>query len=94
MHTKDAIKNGETQQRIFVLSAWREATYLFTEEEKAVLAMTEEVTLISNNGLSEETYQKALKHFTKNQVAQIIMAIITINAWNRIAVSTHLHIGE
>lgn len=56
--------------------------------------MTEEVTLISNNGLSEETYQKALKHFTKNQVAQIIMAIITINAWNRIAVSTHLHIGE
>ncbi len=94
MHTKDAIKNGETQQRIFVLSAWREATYLFTEEEQAVLAMTEEITLISNNGLSEETYQKALKHFTKNQVAQIIMAIITINAWNRIAVSTHLHIGE
>lgn len=94
MHTKDAIKNGETQQRIFVLSAWREATYLFTEEEQAVLAMTEEVTLISNNGVSEETYQKALKHFTKNEVAQIIMAIITINAWNRIAVSTHLHIGE
>ncbi|ATL42509.1 carboxymuconolactone decarboxylase family protein [Elizabethkingia sp. HX WHF] len=94
MHTKDAIKNGETQQRIFVLSAWKEATYLYTEEEQAVLAMTEEVTLISNNGVSEETYQKALKHFTKNQVAQIIMAIITINAWNRIAVSTHLHIGE
>lgn len=58
MHTKDAIKNGETQQRIFVLSAWREATYLYTEEEQAVLAMTEEVTLISNNGVSEETYQK------------------------------------
>lgn len=72
MHTKDAIKNGETQQRIFVLSAWREATYLFTEEEQAVLAMTEEVTLISNNGLSEETYQKALKHFTKTKLHRLL----------------------
>lgn len=92
MHTRDALKAGETEQRIFVLSAWREAGDLFTEEEKAVLAMTEEITLIHQKGLSEETYQKAAKAFTGNQITQIIMAIITINAWNRIAVSTHLPI--
>jgi len=93
MHTKDALKNGETHQRIFILSAWKEATEFFTEEEQAALAMTEEITLIHQNGLSEETYQKASKVFSENQIAQIMMAIITINAWNRIAVSTHLKIG-
>jgi len=94
MHTKDALKYGETQQRIFVLSAWREAAYLYTDEEQTVLAMAEEITLIHQNGLTDETYQKATEFFTENQIAQIIMAIVTINAWNRIAVSTHLHIGE
>ncbi|HLV47210.1 MAG TPA: carboxymuconolactone decarboxylase family protein [Flavobacterium sp.] len=94
MHTKDALKYGETQQRIFVLSAWREAKYLYTDEEQTVLAMAEEITLIHQNGLTDETYQKATEFFTENQIAQIIMAIVTINAWNRIAVSTHLHIGE
>ncbi|UKB84971.1 carboxymuconolactone decarboxylase family protein [Chryseobacterium sp. MEBOG06] len=94
MHTKDAIKYGETPQRIFILSAWREAKELFTEEEQALLAMTEEITLISQNGLTEETYQKAIAIFDEAQIAQIIMAIITINAWNRIAVSTHLPIAK
>lgn len=92
MHTRDALRIGETSQRIFVLSAWRESGDLFTEEEKAVLAMTEEITLIHQKGLSEETYRQVTKVFSDNQVAQIIMAIITINAWNRIAVSTHLPI--
>ena len=91
MHTKDALKNGETQQRIFLLSAWREAN-LFSEEEKVILALTEEITLIHNNGLSDVTYQKALGLFGKNYLAQMIMAVVTINAWNRIAVSTHLEI--
>ena len=94
MHTKDALKNGETNQRIFLLSAWKEAKYLFTEEEQTVLTMTEEITLIHKNGLSDETYKKATEFFTEEQIAQIIMAIVTINAWNRIAVSTHLQIGE
>ncbi|CAG5017204.1 hypothetical protein DYBT9275_05723 [Dyadobacter sp. CECT 9275] len=92
MHTKDAIKNGETYQRIFLLSAWREATKFFTEEEQTVLAMTEEITLIHQKGLTGETYQQATKFFTETQIAQIIMAIVTINAWNRIAVSTHQQI--
>lgn len=89
MHTKDALKYGETTKRIFLLNAWRE-TQLFTEEEKAILAITEEITLISNKGLSDETYKKAEQFFDKNQIAQIIMAVVTINAWNRIAISTQL----
>ncbi len=93
MHTKDALKYGETTQRIFVMSAWRE-THLFSEEEKTLLAMTEEITLIAKKGLSDKTYKKATEFFNENQIAQIIMAIITINAWNRIAISTHLQIPE
>lgn len=87
MHTSDALKQGETEQRIFLLNAWKE-TELFTEEEKVVLAITEEVTLISQNGLSDKTYQQAEKLFNGNYIAQIIMAVVTINAWNRIAIST------
>jgi alkylhydroperoxidase family enzyme len=87
MHTTDALKQGETAQRIFLLNAWKE-TGLFTEEEKIILAITEEVTLISQNGLSDETYRKAEQLFDGNQIAQIIMAVVTINAWNRIVIST------
>ena len=87
MHTSDALKQGETAQRIFLLNAWKE-TGLFTEEEKAILAITEEVTLISQDGLSDETYRKAEQLFNGNQIAQIIMAVVTINAWNRIVIST------
>lgn len=93
MHTKDALKNGETIQRIFLLSAWRE-TSLFTEEEKAVLAITEEVTLIHNQGLSDKTYQKAEAVLDKNYIAQTIMAVATINVWNRIAISTQMEPGK
>ena len=89
MHTKDAMKLGETNQRIFLLNAWRE-TILFTEEERVILAMTEEITNISQHGLSEETYQKALTLFSENYIAIIILAITTINAWNRIAISSHM----
>ncbi|MGL5234652.1 MAG: carboxymuconolactone decarboxylase family protein [Empedobacter falsenii] len=89
MHTKDAMKLGETNQRIFLLNAWRETT-LFTEEERVILEMTEEITNISQHGLSEETYQKALALFSENYIAIIIIAITTINAWNRIAISSHM----
>jgi AhpD family alkylhydroperoxidase len=87
MHTKDALKHGETTQRIFLLNAWKE-TNLFSEEEKALLAITEEVTLISQHGLTETTYQNALKYFNEETIAQIIMAVVVINAWNRISVSS------
>lgn len=90
MHTKDALSNGETNQRIFLLSAWREASNLYTAQEQVALEMTEEITLIHQQGLETATYQKALKHFTENEVLQLIMAVVTINGWNRIALSTHL----
>lgn len=88
LHTRDAISQGESAQRIFLLNAWRE-TDLFSEEERTILAMTEEITMISKNGLSDETYENASKLFNEEYVGLIIMAIITINAWNRVAISTH-----
>jgi len=88
LHTRDAINQGETMQRIFLLNAWRE-TNLFTAEEKVILAMTEEITLISNAGLSDQTYEKATELFSEEYIGLIILAIITINAWNRIAISTN-----
>ena len=88
MHTKEALKHGESQQRIFLLSAWKE-TDVFTEEERVLLAVTEEVTLVHQKGLSPETYAKAIGLFGEHYLAQMIMAITVINAWNRIAVSTH-----
>lgn len=94
MHTKDALKYGETPQRIFLLSAWRDAKELFTEEEQIILQITEEVTLISQKGLSEEIYQKAKTFFNESQLADIIMAAVVINMWNRIAISTHMPVAK
>lgn len=88
MHIKDALKYGENPQRIHTLSAWRETSF-FTEEEKALLAFTEEVTLIPS-GISASTHKGISAFFTEIQITEIIMAIVTINAWNRIAISTHL----
>lgn len=87
MHSQEALKLGETPRRIFALSAWRESP-LFTEEERVVLQLTEEVTLISKDGVSDDTYHKVLDFFGENVLAQIIMLVIIINSWNRIAVST------
>lgn len=88
MHTTEALEAGEKQQRIFLLSAWRE-TDLFTQEEKTILALTEEVTLIHQHGVSDETYQNARAFFDEKTIAGIISRIVIINAWNRFAVSTH-----
>lgn len=91
MHSADARKIGETEQRLYLLPAWRE-TELFTEKEQAVLALTEEVTLISNH-VSDQTYKQAASLFDEHELAQIIMAIVAINAWNRIAITTKLVVG-
>ncbi|WP_284651965.1 carboxymuconolactone decarboxylase family protein [Flavobacterium terrisoli] len=88
MHTRDARKLGETEQRIYLLNAWRETT-LYTPEEEAILAMTEEITLIQNH-LSQATYDNARKLFDETYIAQIIIMITTINAWNRIAIATEM----
>nr|WP_321412237.1 carboxymuconolactone decarboxylase family protein [uncultured Allomuricauda sp.] len=93
MHTKDALKLGEDSKRLFLLDAWWE-TELFSEEEQVILKATEEITLVHKNGLSTQTYEKAIKLFDEHYLSQIIMAIITINAWNRIAISTHKPIKD
>jgi AhpD family alkylhydroperoxidase len=88
MHTKEARRAGETEQRIYALNAWRDTPF-FSEEERAILALTEEVTLISNH-VTDETYEQAAKVLDEKYLAQVILAIITINAWNRIGIATNL----
>jgi len=88
MHTKEARKAGETEQRIYALNAWRETPY-FTDEERVILALTEEMTLISHH-VSDATYNNAAKLLDGKYLAEVMMAIIIINAWNRIGIATHL----
>ncbi|MGI2294963.1 carboxymuconolactone decarboxylase family protein [Paenibacillus sp. GXUN7292] len=89
LHTKDARKKGETEQRIYALSAWKESNF-FTEKEKSVLALTEAITLINKEQVPDDIYNEVEKHFNKEEIAQLIMSIITINAFNRIAISTRV----
>lgn len=89
MHTRDAMELGETSQRLFLLNAWRE-TELFTEKEKAVLALTEAMTLITNGHVPDEVYKNAEAHLTPNELAAVIMAVVAINGWNRIAITTRM----
>jgi len=91
MHTAEARKIGETEQRIYLLSAWREAD-VFTAAEKALLAFTEEVTLI-NNHVSDETYANAAQHFDEKYLTNILMMVIIINSWNRMAIATGLRVA-
>lgn len=87
MHTRDALKIGETAQRLFLLDAWRE-TDLYTGKERAVLALTESMTLISTNHVPDEIYKEAAAHLTEKELAAVIMAVVAINGWNRIAITT------
>jgi AhpD family alkylhydroperoxidase len=89
-HSHDALKLGESLQRVLLVSAWRESGNIFSQEERLLFQMTEEITLIRQQGLSDETYIKTIEAFGEEKTAQIIMAIVTINAWNRIGVSTQL----
>lgn len=90
MHTSEAIKSGETHQRLLLLSAWNESNY-FTDEEKVMLKMTEEITEISNGGVTDKTFQRAKELFEEKTIIAIILAATTINAWNRIAISSRMH---
>jgi len=89
-HSHDALNLGESLQKVLLISAWREAKNIFSEEEQLLFQVTEEITLIHQHGLSDETYRKAIQVFGEEKTAQIIMAIVTINAWNRISVATEL----
>jgi AhpD family alkylhydroperoxidase len=86
MHTRDAMKLGETPQRLFLLDAWRE-TELYSERERAVLALTEEMTLIAGRHVSDDVYNEAAKHLTDKELAAVIMSVVAINGWNRISIT-------
>lgn len=90
-HTNDARKLGETDERMHLISVWKEAGDVFTEQEKLLFAITEEITLIHQHGLSKNLYDKSIELFGEQQTAQIIMAIININGWNRIGVALSMH---
>ena len=89
MHTKDARAQGETEQRIYALSAWRETPF-FTERERAALALTEAVTLVHDGQVPDDVYAEAAEVFDEQQVAALIWAATVINAYNRIAIATRM----
>ncbi len=86
MHTKDARKAGETEQRLYALSAWRETSF-YSARERAALAWTEALTLISENDVPDSLYEATRKHFNEEEIVTLTMAIIAINGWNRLAIS-------
>lgn len=88
-HTKEARAHGETERRIYNLSTWHETPF-FSDAERAVLALTESVTLIANRGVPDEVYEAVANHFSESQIADLILAISSINAWNRFGVGTQL----
>ena len=86
MHSKDALLDGESMQRIVLLSAWWESPQ-FTDKEKAALAWTERVTLISENREDREIYENLKKYFPAQQIVSLTWAILAINSWNRLNVA-------
>ena len=93
MHTKDARAAGETEQRLYVLSAWREAPF-YTERERAALEWTEAITLISQNDVPDELYERVRQHFDDKELVDLTLAVTTINTWNRLAIAFRTEVGS
>ncbi|HEY4164886.1 MAG TPA: carboxymuconolactone decarboxylase family protein [Dongiaceae bacterium] len=85
MHTKDARAHGETEERLYLLNAWQESS-LYTERERAALAWTEALTLISETHAPDDVYEELRKHFNETETANLTVLIGVINTWNRIAI--------
>ncbi len=86
MHTKDARAEGETEQRLYAVTAWRETPF-FTDRERAALQWTEAVTAIGDSGVPDALYQAVSKHFTQSELVNLTMAVVAINGWNRLAIA-------
>ncbi|OQY80909.1 MAG: carboxymuconolactone decarboxylase [Chloroflexi bacterium UTCFX4] len=86
MHTKDARANGESEQRLYALSAWRETPF-FTERERAALAWTESVTRVADTHIPDAAYEDARKYFGEKELVDLTLAIVAINGWNRLAIA-------
>jgi AhpD family alkylhydroperoxidase len=88
MHTKDARAAGETEQRLYALTAWRDTPF-FAERERAALAFTEAVTLMNVDHVPDAAYEAVAEHYDEDEIAALVSLILMINAWNAIGVSTH-----
>ena len=86
MHTKDARKAGETEQRLYALNAWRETPF-YSERERAALAWAEALTLISDNDVPDSLYESTREQFNEEEILALTMAIVAINGWNRLAIA-------
>lgn len=92
MHTKDARAAGETEQRLYLLPAWREAPF-YSERERAALAWAEAVTLVSQEEISDELYAEVSRHFGEKELVNLTFAVIAINGWNRLNVPFRTTVG-
>lgn len=92
MHSKDARKAGETEQRLYALSAWRETPF-FSERERAALEWTEALTKLSSTHVSDELYDSVKKHFSDEEMVVLTMSIVAINGWNRLGVGFRSEVG-
>ena len=93
MHTKDARANGETEQRLYGTSAWRETPF-FTDRERAALAWTEALTLISKDHAPDAVYEEVRQRFSEEELVNLTLAIVAINGWNRLAIGFRAVPGE
>lgn len=85
MHSRDALKAGESVQRLFGVAAWHEAPF-YTPRERTALALTDEVTRLGPGGVSDEVWDQASAHWSEEEMANLLIAIATINVWNRLAI--------
>lgn len=86
MHTKDARAAGESEQRLYALAAWREAPF-YSERERAALEWSEAMTLLGRDGVPDDLYERARRHFSELELVNLTMAVIAINGWNRLSVA-------
>ncbi|HLI35165.1 MAG TPA: carboxymuconolactone decarboxylase family protein [Terriglobia bacterium] len=93
MHTKDARARGESEQRLYAVSVWRDTPF-FTDRERAALAWTEAVTEVSKDHVPDEVYELARKHFSEKELVDLTMAIVAINGWNRLNVAFRREAGS
>jgi AhpD family alkylhydroperoxidase len=93
MHTKDARAHGETEQRLYALAAWRETPF-YSERERAALEWTDAVTRVGDTHVPDEVFQAARAQFSEEELVDLTMVVVTINAWNRIAISFRSEVGS
>src|SRR5215471_7199727 len=93
MHTKDARANGETEQRLYGLDAWRETPY-YSERERAALEWTEALTLVAETRVPDEVYERVRQQFSEDELAHLSLAVVAINGWNRLNVAARTVPGD